>query len=498
MKHLMTRSCDPLARTVVAALALAGLFSPALSRPARSAPPSSRPNVLLIITDQQRADMLSCAGNRYVKTPAVDSLAASGIRFERAYCANPVCSPSRFSMMTGVLPSRIGMDRNMKIPADRVGPDILHNALGRVFHDAGYETVYGGKIHLPAASKKNTKAYGFDYLTSDERDVLADKCVEFLRRPHDRPFLLVASFINPHDICFMAIDAEARAGRSPEVSRAVSRAVVERVELTKALRLPEGVSREDFFRQMCPPLPSNFEIPQGEPPAVRQIERFSFRAYAQEHWTPEQWRLHRWAYARLTERSDGQIGRVLAALRAAGLENNTLVVFTSDHGEMDASHKLAHKSMPYEEALHIPLILSWKSVTAPGRVDTTHLASTGLDLTPTLCDFAGVAVPSSLKGRSLKLLAAGHGPNVNWRDTLVSENERSRIVRSDRFKYAVYDHGNPREMLIDEPNDPGEMHNLAQDAKYRDVLVSHRALLRQWYKDNGETLDPVFVVPDKP
>ena len=481
-------------------LPLAGIASAAMlawgfSSPARAALPTKRPNILLIITDQQRADMLSCAGNRYVKTPAVDRLAAGGMRFERAYCANPVCSPSRFCMMTGVLPSRIGMDRNEHIPADRVGPKILHDALGQVFRAAGYETMYGGKIHLPAAPRNDLTGYGFDILTSNEREGLAEACVGFLRRGHDRPFLLVASFINPHDICFMAIDAAARA---KVATPGFAGAVAERAALKEALRLPEGMSQEEFFRSVCPPLPANAAIPPGEPPGVRESDFRSFRKYVQDHWTADEWRLHRWAYARLTERADGQIGKVLAALRTAGLEDNTLVVFTSDHGEMDGSHKLEHKSMPYEEALRVPLILSWKGVTPAGRVDTTHLASTGLDLIPTLCDFAGVAVPPSLKGRSLKPLAADHGQKTNWRDCLVSENERSRILRSDRFKYAVYDHGTPREMLVDERDDPGEMRNLAQDAKYRDVLASHRALLREWYQAHGETLDAAFVVTDKP
>ena len=133
-----------------------------------------------------------------------------------------------------------------------------------------------------------------------------------------------------------------------------------------------------------------------------------------------------------------------------------------------------------------------------GHVDTTHLASTGLDLIPTLYDFAGVTVPPSLKGRSLKPLAADPGQSANWRDCLVSENERSRILRSDRFKYAVYDHGAAREILVDERDDPGEMHNLAQDVKYHDILASHRALLREWYRTNGEALDAAFVVPEKP
>ncbi len=481
-------SHKPSPRMFFTAAIFGGMLMLTSISPALPAAPARRPNVLLIITDQQRADMLSCAGNRYVKTPAVDSLAASGVRFGMAYCANPVCSPSRFSMMTGVMPSRIGMDRNMNIPASPAGDRLLECALGRVFRAAGYQTVYGGKTHLPM---RDIRAYGFDDLTRNEREGLAETCTRFLARPHDRPFLLVASFINPHDICYMAINAAARGMGGPPAVRA---GAAEAEALSEAMQWPPGVSREEFFSRLCPPLPANHEIPEDEPPAVRQGDWRSFRQYVEKHWTADDWRLHRWTYARLVERADRQIGQVLAALRSAGLEDKTLVVFTSDHGDMDASHKLEHKSMPYEEAMHVPLVVSWKGVTPAGRLDTRHLVSTGLDLIPTLCDFAGVPIPKSLKGRSVKPLAIGKDAPRPWRDDLVIENESSIILRGRRFKYAAYDRGQPRELLLDLQNDPGEMRNLATDPKYRDVLVEQRARLQEWYRQHGETLDAKFVV----
>ena len=130
-----------------------------LSLPVRSA---ERPNIVLIITDQQHAKMMSCAGNPHLKTPAMDRLAAQGVRFERAYCGNPVCVPSRFSMMTGVLPSRIGMEKNGQAA---VSEQILAHAMGNIFREQGYETAYGGKVHLPGDRSKGIAAYGFDYLS---------------------------------------------------------------------------------------------------------------------------------------------------------------------------------------------------------------------------------------------------------------------------------------------------------------------------------------------
>jgi len=451
---------------------------------------SEHPNVLLIITDQQQAGMMSCTGNQWLRTPAMDALAARGTRFERAYCGNPVCVPSRFSMMTGVLPGRIGMDHNgpASFPVDDA---ILRDSLGHTFRKAGYQTVYGGKVHLPGTKDKGVAAYGFDLLTGDERDGLAQTCRQFLRQKHEQPFLLVASFINPHDICYMAIDAFTKATGSPPMYPGSTR---ERECLAQALKLPSGMSREEFFANACPPLPANFEIPKNEPAATRDTDWREFRQYVQQRWSEQDWRRHRWAYARLTERVDVHIGGVLDSLRQTGLDRNTAVVLVSDHGDMDASHRLEHKSMPYEEATRVPFIVSQPGTVMEGHVDQTNLVSTGLDLIPTLCDLAGIDAPSALAGRSVKSLTTTSDRQHPWRDSLVVENEGSRILISGRFKYAVYDRGEPRELLVDLKSDPGEMNNLAVDPQHDDVLAQHRRLLRMWYEENGEALGKEYIV----
>ena len=419
-----------------------------------------KPNILVIMTDQQHAGMMSCAGNSYVKTPMMDSLAATGARFELAYCANPVCVPSRVTMLTGIMPSRIGMETNGKGKAKGT-PDILEHSMGRVFAKAGYETVYGGKQHVPMTIEDA----GFRDIEKNSGPKLAETCAQFLRQKHDKPFLMVASFINPHDICFMAISDARNPGKISGPK-----------PLLEALTLPTGMSREDFFAKACPPLPANYAIPLGEPEAILAADTRGFRTYARKEWTAEQWRLHRWAYARLTECVDTEIGVVLTALRETGLDANTLVVFVSDHGDMDASHRLEHKSVLYDEATRVPLIVSWKGVTKPGLVDREHLISAGQDLIPTLCDFANVPVPSALKGRSVRALAEGRTPST-WREAQVVENGDSRMVRSARYKYIVYASGARREMLVDMKSDPGEMNNLAQDPATSYVLKEHRQIL---------------------
>ena len=423
-----------------------------------------RPNILLILTDQQSGTMMSCAGNKWVKTPAMDSLMKKGMRFEKAYATNPVCMPSRFSLMTGFYPSAIGIRKNGN---SKEAERFVSRAMGHVFRKAGYETVYAGKVHLPGVMGSITHC-GFRYLTGDQRDILADQCARFLRRRGDKPFLLVASFINPHDICYQAIEAPGddhrRANRAAEV-------------MHEAERIPEGISRETFFAKYCPPLPANHEPPEDEPEAIKKfLKSRPFKQYVRENWTDEDWRLHRWTYARLTERVDRQIGIVLDALRQAGLEDDTVVVFTSDHGDMDSSHRMEHKSVAYEESARIPLMIQYPPITKAGYVDRDHLISNGLDLLPTLCDLAGIGSAGDLPGLSLKPLLGGNAQG-DWRKYMMIEGEISRAITDGRYKYTLFDAAGPEEMLCDLRSDPGEMKNLAALAQHRKILHRMRAAL---------------------
>ncbi|MBU6399364.1 MAG: sulfatase-like hydrolase/transferase [Verrucomicrobia bacterium] len=455
-----------------------------------AAAPPRHPNILYLVVDQLQADMLSCAGEHFVRTPAIDSLAADGVRFELAYCANPVCLPSRVAMMTGVLPSHFAIRSN----DDNGGPmprAALARSLGWLFERAGYATAYGGKTHWPRGM--TPRAIGFEeYLTTDERDGLAKACARFIREKRERPFLLVASFINPHDICYLAIDAYTQAEHLPP---AFPHSAVERATLAAALRLPAGVSRAEFFARLCPPLPANYAIPAFEPECVtrRYTEARPFREYVRRHWSDQEWRLHRWAYCQLTEQVDAEIGLVLQALRAGGLERDTLIVFSSDHGDMNGAHRLEHKSVLYDEAARVPFIVSYKGVTRPGLVDRTHLVSAGLDLIPTLCDYAGIAAPPGLQGRSVRPLAEGRAAGA-WRGEVIVESQDGRMLRTGRYKYNLYDSGAHREQVLDLFRDPGEMVNLAEDPKYRYLVIDCRERLRRWVQATHDTLADTYLV----
>jgi len=445
------------------------------------AAPKKQPNILFIMTDQQHAGMMSCTGNKWLKTPAMDSLAREGVRFERAYCANPVCVPSRTSMATGVMPGRLGaFDNNSGMKRTNIPDKVADNSMGKIMKRAGYDTFYGGKIHM--TSKLDPRNAGYDKYFSDQRDKLPEACIQFIKKKRNKPFLAVASFINPHDICYAYLASQGK--NKPNM------ASVDRL-YSQASSLPTD---------QLPPLPDNYAIPQMEPKAIKA--RLSSTAVTpsltmRKTFSERDWRINRWIYCRLTEEVDQQIGRILKGIKDAGLTEKTLVVFTSDHGNMDASHRLASKGLFYDESVKVPLIIKYPGVTPGGSVDQDHLVSTGLDILPTLCDYAEIKVPEHLLGKSLRQIAQGK-PVTAWRSYVASENSWGRMIRSKRFKYCAYDSGATRESLIDMENDPGEMQNLSNSEKYEKVLDEHRRYLKEWLKLSGDTAGSKYDPNAKP
>jgi arylsulfatase A-like enzyme len=186
---------------------------------------------------------------------------------------------------------------------------------------------------------------------------------------------------------------------------------------------------------------------------------------------------------------DASIGRILDALENSPHAENTLVVFTSDHGDAVGCHRLTAKCSFYDNSLCVPLIVSWPGQVAENHVDRTHLAS-GFDITPTLCDYAGTAPPPDQRGLSLRPVVEGR--NVSWRDYVVAHNYIfGRAVRSAQYKYITYQ-GDQTEQLFDLHSDPWEMKNLAMESAAAIPLADHRRMLAEW----ESRLKPVAEPPD--
>ena len=408
-------------------------------------------NILLIITDQQHIDTIAAGGCRHVRTPALDRLKTSGVSFAQSYSANPVCSPARSAIFTGRTSCECGVHINGR-PIRSSFPN-----LGQWFSEhTNCETFYAGKWHLPRTYSTeipgfkviNTGIGGFGYLCDT---VVSRACEGFLRnRAKSRPFLLVASFMQPHDICeWLRLNME-NPGR---------------------LRFPELAGE-------LPELPDNFEFDRNEPDAIRQRRLGNEPFRGKRKWDKEHWRYYRWSYYRNIEQVDAEIGRLLQALEDFGHAKDTLVVFTSDHGEGMGHHQMVRKSCLYNEAARVPLLFSWPGHIVKNKTDTFHLAS-GLDIMPTLCDYAGIEPPPDMRGISLRSIL--EGDSVSGHDFVVTETSSNtgRMLRTPRYKYITYK-DDPVEQLFDMKTDPDEIRNLAASAKHAATRREHRKLLRDW------------------
>jgi len=434
-----------------------------------------KPNILWIMTDQQSAHMMSCAGNPHVSTPNMDRIANAGVRFTKTYCTNPVCLPARFSLLTGLYPGDAAVRSNDFWRESPGLPDeVEKNGLGTLLKNGGYNAVYGGKEHFPFTT---ATALGFDNLCKDERDELADNFADYLQNYRDdKPFAMVASFINPHDICYMAIlDAAGHDGKGIFPAEALAQAKAEVDTCREAEKLPVGMSEEEFFATVCPPLPSNYLPAADEPEAISILqEERSFKQRAREQYSDERWRIHRWAYKTLTEKVDGQIGKLLDALEKSGRWDDTVIIFTSDHGDMDASHKMEHKECLYEECCRVPLLI--KGVGGADGELETGLVCNGLDLFPTILDYAGIKAPDYLEGFSLKGRAQGT-QELTVRENLVVECENGIMAVDKHGKYVRYDRGARAEQFYDLGENPGEMYDQLADPRFASrVAALGRAL----------------------
>jgi arylsulfatase A-like enzyme len=217
--------------------------------------------------------------------------------------------------------------------------------------------------------------------------------------------------------------------------------------------------------------------------------------------TPDEWRRYRFAYHRIVEKVDAEIGKILAALDRLNLTEDTLVIFASDHGENCGAHGLAAKLSFNDESARVPFIMRWPSRFDGGRVETDALVSAGLDLYPTICAAAGIESLPQRPGENL-LPVAEQGSTLTrkavYSMTRSQGGCQGRMVRTLRYKYVAYEGGQDREQLFDMEVDPGEMVNLAVSNRFADVLQHHRELLRSWCKETGESFGYHYTHPRVP
>ena len=419
-----------------------------LAAPMLQVAASKRPNILVILTDQQTHNAWSGCGNSWLKTPAMDSIARRGTVFTNAICPYPVCSPSRSSIFTGRMPNETGvMGNNGAIPAGMA-------SMGELFRAAGYNTAYGGKWHLPKSFDGMTgftKLIGGSALGKDMDAPLSNACVDWLRRKPGGPFLLVASFMNPHDICDW-------------------------------IRAHKG-TRELPASAAMPPAPLNMAVDPNEPEALQYHRTAGYDLMSQavgiaSEWRRDDMRLYHHDYYRMVEQVDGEIGKVLRALRDSGLEQDTVIVFASDHGEGMGAHRWAQKASFYEESLRVPFFLAGPGIS----IGINDSLATLTDIVPTLCAVAGIPMPADTRG--VNLTAPFDRPFVASQLRYGDAGREGRMIRTRRYKYVRFNSGERPEQLFDLETDPGETFNLASRAGT--ILQDHRDLLRAWASKTGD------------
>jgi choline-sulfatase len=436
-------------------------------------------NVLFICSDQHQTAAAGCYGSREVRTPNIDAIAAAGTRFDHAYCQAPVCVPARGSIVTGVYPHTHGA-RILQDPLPNEARTAAH-----FFKERGYVTGAIGKMHFV----DETRRHGFDHrlheadflatLTAEDRQKLrqdqraaesvegrpspladrffqdywfADEAVKFLHQNRNRPFCLWTSFFMPHT----PLAPQARYFEMYDPAR---------------LTLPRRSDRE-----LVDGFPGHL---------IRARER---GWYAQ---TDAQLRQSLCGYYGNITQTDARVGRVYDALRELGLDRDTVVVYTSDHGEMAGAHRMWTKHNMYEQSVNVPLIVS-----VPGEVSTNVLAAQiveHVDIFPTLAELCGFDAPRDIPGRSLAPLLRGrhYTPrefayseyyfcrNVFTKDDRYVGKPPILMVRTDRWKfnYLSWD----RCELFDLKKDPGEFDNRIDDAGNAGIVRELRGIAQRLY-----------------
>lgn len=457
---------------------------------------SKRPNLLYVFADQLRYGSVGYAGDGKAVTPNVDRFAAQGVNFHNAVATAPVCTAYRACLMTGKHTTSNGMVINEL----RMNPN--QRCLGHVLTDAGYHTGYIGKWHLYAEElgnhfdPKNSfvprgphrlgfdgewMAYNFHHINYGtyyhtespekifygpgvyEPEAQTDLAVDFMRRAAGRedPFALILSWGPPHDPW--------DPGNTP-------------------------ARFMDLFRDVPFPNPPNYRD-ENDAPYADAWARLS----REERLQLENWR--RGYYAQTTS-LDECFGRLMSALQQLGLAEDTIVVFTSDHGEMFGAHGRRAKNIFYEEACRIPFLMRWPGRIPAGSRSDACLAT--VDLLPTLCSLMGLEAPPGMEGMDLSHLARGKpgpepeaafmqicGATAAWED-----GHEWRALRDKRHTYAKY-RVDGKELLFDNRADPYQTKNLAGDRGHAATLDKFRAMMARrmeaindnfdactWYRDH--------------
>lgn len=439
----------------------------------------AKPNVLFIAVDDMNND-LGCFGHPLVKSPSIDRLAERGMRFERAYCQFPLCSPSRSSLLTGLRPDSTRVF-NLQYHFRQDLPDVV--TLPQMFMKNGYYVARVGKMYhygnpgdigtnglddriswmerfnpagldktalepdimnyTPKRGLGSAMAFLADKTGTDEQHTdgkVADQTIRLLEKHKDEPFFIAAGFYKPH---------------CPWVT-------------------PKKYF--DLYPMDAISLPMITPQTPGDYPTLALA---STKPWPYLGVTADQARECKRAYYAAISFVDAQIGRLLDAMDRLELRENTIIVFWSDHGYHLGEHGLWFKQSCFEESARVPLIVSVPGQKTAGQTSSRPVEL--VDLYPTLANLAGLTPPSHLEGFSLRPLI--ENPQVSWGHAAYTQVQRGdypgHSVRTEQWRYTEWAFGDQGAELYDHDHDPHELHNLASDSKCADVVARMKTLLKQ-------------------
>jgi arylsulfatase A-like enzyme len=444
-----------------------------------------QPNIVFILIDDLRWDELGCVGHPFLKTPKIDRIAREGALFRNVFTTTPLCSPSRASFLTGQYAHTHGITDNV----DRSAASHKLATFPLLLHQAGYETAFIGKWHM---GNDDTPRPGFDrwvsfkgqgtYLDPElnedgkltktrgyTTDILNGYAVDFVKRSHQKPFLIYLAHKALH----------------PEVAQNNDGSV----DLSSAERfIPAARHKGLYENQVIPRRPNANRAPEGKPALQRQIDNLPPLGPG----TGTRDVVIRERQQTLMGIEDG-VGQILDALKETGQLDNTVIVFTSDNGYFYGEHGLSvERRLAYEESIRLPLLVRYPGlIKADTKLDEIVL---NIDIAPTLLALAGVPVPGNMQGHSLVPLLTGK--KNEWRSSFLIEYYSDRIfprivkmgyqaVRTERWKYLRYLELDGMDELYDLKADPYEIRNIISQPHAEQSLKAMRKELGQVLKQTN-------------
>ena len=426
---------------------------------------AERPNFIFFMTDDQRWDGMSCAGNQILQTPNMDRIAQEGVRFENMFVTTSLCSPSRASFLTGKYVHNHGIRRNgMMLPMEE-------KTFLEMLKDEGYETAFVGKWHMQDLGRNRDFDYYFGFrgqgryynpviaendgpdieYTGHVTDILTDHAINFLRREHNKPFCLLLWYKAPHRSWLAAERFQ---------------------DLYKEIKMPKPVTFNDTYEGK-PDAVKNADMRIGDFKDVPDLDTFLKNYY------------------RCLVGVDVNVGRVLNTLDQLGYYDNTVVIYSGDNGFFLGEHHFFDKRLMYEESIRVPLLVRYPRMIKKETTNSEMVLN--VDVAPTILNLAGALIPETMDGMNFKPLL--EGKKIEWREDFLYEYyeypgahsvRKNRGIRTKRWKY-IHFFEEPQEFeLYDLQYDPNEIRNLINEPVYNNIVVylkNRMTSLRRELKD---------------